>query len=162
MSARLIRAGEGFDCPKMSEVTMGRVTFDYLVKSIHRVVREHDSYIEIRFSILKIRVYPSRFHVQHDKDTERARLKTLAAFMLQLSEEVNAPQTQFGFSYHRNGDLYIGLAVAEEGAMLWMPCEIVGIDRLQDGEPASVHFSFADDRTGQTFNVHDFRRIRLE
>lgn len=140
---------------------MGRITFDYLVTAIRRVLKEPDSYIEIQFSILKLRVYPSRFHVSTDKDTERARLKSLAAFMLQLSEEVNAVQTQFAFTYHRNGDLFIGLAVAEEGAMLWMPCEIIGIDRLADGEPASAHFSFGDDRTGQTFSMQEFRRIRL-
>lgn len=136
---------------------MSRLTFDYLLTAIRRVVKEEASYIEIQFSILKLRVYPSRFTVRDDRNAERARLKSLAAFMLQLSEEVNGQQTQFAFTYQRSGDLFIGLQVADEG-MLWMPCEIVGLDRLAHGEPATAHFSFAGDRT---FSMQDFRRIHL-
>lgn len=129
--------------------------FDHIVKAVRRVVQEPESYIEIKFSVLTLRVYPSRVTDGHDDQVWR--LKYLTSFMLALSNELVDEPTRFAFEY-TDSVLSVGI-LKSDGDEVWMPCEIISLDHTQS-EPASARFSFPDD-TGQPIALTEFRRIRL-
>jgi hypothetical protein len=132
--------------------------FDTIVASVKRVVREPESYIEIKFSVLTLRVYPARAVSDEFGSDSHWRLKYLASFMLALADELVDEPTRFAFEY-QNGTLAIGI-IKSEATEIWMPCEIVSLDKTRTNEPASARFSFHDEK-GQPIALSAFRRIRL-
>ena len=131
--------------------------FNDIVDVLRRVQRDPDAHIEIRFSILVVRVYPGRT-LQSIRSEPRLKeqLKQLTTFILTLADELEGP-THFSFEYD-DGELSIGVRRID-GTEVWMPCEIVALDRQQDGDPCAS-FSFLDDQ-GQAIAVIPSRRIRL-
>lgn len=132
--------------------------FDTIVSAVKRVVREPESYIEIKFSVLTLRVYPSRAVSDEFGSDAVWRLKYLTTFMLALSDELAKEPTRFAFESHK-GMLAIGI-VKDEVSEVWMPCEIVSLDRTRVHEAASARFSFHDEN-GRPIALSEFRRIRL-
>jgi hypothetical protein len=147
----------------------GGPMFDKIVAAVRRVVQEPDTFIEVTFSVLTLRVYPARqtarlpwiplqVEFADEQYSEKERLTRLTVFMMALSDEVSGPPTRFAFEHNEAGELSIGVLKAN-GEEVWMPCEITSLDRSKEGEPATARFSFLDG-VGDPIVV-PLRKIRL-
>ena len=130
----------------------GEMQYGTLVTALGRVVNHGDSYLEITFLGLTVRVYPSRVRLDR-----RDKLNLFASFMVALAEEVDGPPTRFAFC-QQVGELEMGV-MKGDGTWVFMPVEIIRFDRTAVNDKASATIPSADGKA--RVNALEFRRIRL-
>ncbi len=139
----------------------GKLPYDTILFAVRRIIKEPDAFLEIQFSGLTVHVYPSRVSIedQHQK------MKLFASFMIALAEEVESLPTRFAF-WHDTQGLRIGvlrgvmLDDSQVNEIIWMPAEIIAVNRAAMSAPASARFPFLDE-DGNEIEPTMFRRIRL-
>src|SRR2546430_1846899 len=82
----------------------GDLKFDVLVTALGRVVNDPETYLEIKFLGLTLRVFPSRVNL----DASSA-LRLFAEFMVALSDELGSLPTRFAFCQLDDSTLEMGV-----------------------------------------------------